>query len=338
MSITAASADGLGLLPEGVANVPYSTTATSGALTLFDNTTARACVNTVYGTSRASFLFPAMSEGWVHFNYASSAIAGTTGQPICILKQRSSSDSYGIRFPITSLVSGQVVTPQVSANNGSSWSDISASTFLWPSGSYARIDINFKLHATTGFLYVYINETLAYSYTGALQTATNLIDSIELRGSPFNVTAYWSEFLASSASTLGMRVASVTPNATGAQTDWSATYAAVDDYIYDPTDYSGTNTLNHISLFDASDLASAYNLWDVQAVVTNIEASNTGDSAINDVEFTVRIGATNYGVALSLAKDNTRQTKIVVQATSPASGNKWSISEVNNAQYGMKAV
>ena len=279
-----------------------------------------------------------VSEGWIHWemnNYTNSSNL----YEMVVLMSAANANAKQIRL-FTSNAANNTWIMQYSSNGGSSWTNISATTLAYGSSTLRRFDINFKFHATSGFLKIYMNDALVWTYTGALVTQNNICDRVFFGG--VNGTCYYSQILVTDASdsTVGSHVHTIFPNASGAVSEWSGTYADVDDAQPNLTDMIATNVVDNRILFAYSDINSTTFLnWDVVAVAHVLDGTIMSDATVNDMKAAFRHsdGTEYYTAALGFTKDNTRQRKTTLWHSNPVTGLAWSLADVNNGQFGARA-
>ena len=285
-----------------------------------------------------------VSELWTHFSLNSDQSSNNaTAQIVVSWGLSTFGGGEQIRMVSTSTsTAANVYKFQKSTNGGAAWTDIvtTPTTFSVATKQLNRFDIRIKLHGSAGSIEFYVNEVLRMSYSGALVTQNNSMD-YAFFSSDVGIfcTKCYSEIIFADASTLGYRLYSLTPTGAGAQSDFTGTFADIDDIVPDVTDFINSDTVGHITLFALSDLSATYNKYGVVAVSALVNAAITPDSALADLQIALRTSATNYFTSnLGVTKNSQTYVKKVILELNPVTSVPWSYTEINALQLGVKAV
>lgn len=203
----------------------------------------------------------------------------------------------------------------------------------------ADIDIHFVRNATTGSITVYKNGVSMLSFTGDTDT-TSLPGMVYFEGmTGTNNEMFVSQVIVADESTVGWKLATLSPTGNGSNTAWTNDFAAVDEFIFDNTDFIETNTVGNLETYTTSGINAAFSTYNVKAVTVAARASNDSGSAVADLQFVVRTSGTNYtSPNAGLVKDGTEQSKQYVWNTNPNTASAWTQAQVNAAEIGVKSV
>lgn len=132
------------------------------------------------------------------------------------------------------------------------------------------------------------------------------------------------------------RIITIRPNGAGAVTEWTpssgSNYQNVDDAVpNDDTDYNATGTLNATDTFAFEDIVGS---GTVRAAALNLVARKD-DAATRKIAGVARVGGTNY-VGSDIALASSYAFYQDVRETNPATGNPWTLGEINAAEFGYK--
>ena len=315
----------------GIAVPLLSTTASAARQTanariaLLARTSVSEALSPVWTSARADF--------WFHcVIYSEGQAVGSTGNSFLTFYDATSGDPQ-LRL-IHTKTSDEI---QVQYYDGS-WNNIGAVFVLTADVRY-RMDIHVVFHASAGSVNVYLNESLEMAYSGAVNSTALRADRVLFQSS-FNSSAadkYISEVVVADYDTRGWNVVEMFPSSNGAVTGWSGDYTLVDEAFASNIDIMSTDPPNAISTFYGADLPSGPASQDILAVVVAITANVSPDGAIADLQPVLRLSSTNYPGS-SLLFDEGVSTRQAVYTTDPSTSLAWVASDVNNLEYGVKAV
>lgn len=213
----------------------------------------------VWGTSNVNIDIASNAEAGVTF-YANSTWS-TVDLPIILI---SGPTTDLVRLASVNTVSGD--SPQKFQYwNGSSW--IQAGTNIETSEWVAkRIDITWKLHASTGFFRIYVAGALRAEFTGnTLFTADTGITKMSFRNPQNNAgysTSFWHIMVDNNEDVRKLWMAVDEPISNGFWTEWAGSSTDVDDY---PFEINGQLTFVTVS---AAGLKETFNLGTVNTSLT----------------------------------------------------------------------
>lgn len=226
--------------------------------------------------------------------------------------------------------------------SGAAWSaDLATSSGAVLSSAAAYIDVKIVVHASTGEFRIYKDGTEILTYTGDTSIDNTSFGRVHFKGQTgatkeMNI----SQFIAASESTIGWKLATLTPSGNSAtNTAWTGDYTSIDEFPLSTSDYIESDTTGQVETYSASDIDAAYSAYNVKALVVAARASNDSGSAISDIQFAVRTASTNYFSSnAGLTKDGTDYSVQGIFETNPNTSVAWTQAQVNGAEIGVKSV
>jgi len=229
-------------------------------------------------------------------------------------------------------------------------SSIAAGTF--PINTWVHVVLKVKLHDSTGTVDVYVNGASVLSLTGqdTKNAGTNAtLDTVAIAsGSGANIDdlIILNGDATAPNSILGdKKVIASMPNADGTTVDFtlstgSSHYQVLDETPRTTTDYGYTTTNGHIELVSVADVPAG--TQNISAVVIELYANKSDAGAVQSFQRACRSGGTNYfGNSIALGTTATylvdSGAKLVL-ATDPATAAAWTVSNLNAAEWGVKAI
>lgn len=223
-------------------------------------------------------------------------------------------------------------------------STINLPNTLTHNGITQTIDIHYKIHATTGFVKVYVDGGL-HTETGDTDTVGTLISpsAEKVRWTPPNVTTNSSVFVAeyivgddAASSTVGLRLVDLPADGNGTHTAFTGVYTDIDEAQATPdAAFVSSSTGGQRETFTFPALpAGVPSNGIVEVGINSLGLVNT----LSDYKHSCYIGATDYdganvGAGVTLARHFTNFT-----GTSPATGVNWTKAEVEASEYGLLSV
>lgn len=222
--------------------------------------------------------------------------------------------------------------------NGSSWTKLAQS--LVQINSRVRLDFNIKLSAT-GHVIVYSEGVKIIEYSGDTTPGGTGLPAVRCvaLGSGVGSGSYYcahSACIISDVDTRPMTFLQRLPSGNGAMTDWSGSYTDIDETGINDTDFIQTDTSGDISTFTFAALPSGYNTQHFAAVIISARARSAG--SVDDLNGVARVSSTNYDVPAEFDNSPIFQAQQWQFPYNPATGQAWLGSEINAAQFGVKAL
>lgn len=273
-----------------------------------------------------------LTSAWVHMRvYQETLAAGTS----YISFRNAAGDETEYRLNIDA--SGFITVERFKSASYTALGTTSAAVFQ--ADTLQDVDIFYTRNLTTGIFQIYRNGVLLLNFSGDSDTES-AIGMIRFEGLTLNTREMnVSQVIVADESTIGWKLATLSPDGNGAQTAWTNDYTAVDEFSYNSADFIETNATNQTETFTLADINAAYSTYNVKAVAVGARASNDSGSAVADIQAVVRIAGTDYTSAnLSLTKDGSEYTKQNVWNTNPATTAAWAQAAVNALEAGVKSV
>ena len=181
--------------------------------------------------------------------------------------------------------------------NGSAWTAIGTG-FVVPIDIIHKWDFEFSIANSGGFARCYVDGILLGELTGdTLYGSPSEIAEMRVHTPATggtNSAATISEVQILDVSTLGRRLATLNITADGATTDWTGTYADIDDVgVYSDTEINDSATADQVSTFVTTDLSVVAQTYLVDSVVLAYRAQ-IGGTGPQNLKGVVRIGGVDY--------------------------------------------
>lgn len=195
----------------------------------------------------------------------------------------------------------------------------------------------YDLHITTGAaggVEMYGDNSLALTVTGLNAAVTN-VQSFRVYHNGGNASRH-SQFLVSDVSTVGAKVASMTPSANGTNTSWAGDYTGVAKLGYDDTTLISSATLGGKESYVASDITVPVN-YAISSLWLAIRAKLKAASPMNILPI-VRSGGVDYAGAYNFQALNASgyAPSLAVLRTDPNTGAAWTAANLNAAEIGVQ--
>ncbi len=315
-----------------VSGQAFATEVTAGR---FISTLSRGAMKVTQAASEIELNFSAnITTGYIHM-YMYQEVADTATADWIQIKKLNGDPAFRI-----SLASDG--NWGVQKYSGAAWSSNLANTSSAPlSGAGAYIDVKIVVHASSGEIRIYKDGTEILTYTGDTSIDNASFGRLHFKGQTgatkeMNI----SQVIVASESTIGWKLATLTPNANSAtNTAWTGDYTSIDEFPLSTADYIESDTTGQVETYGASDIDVTYSAYNVKALVIAARASNDSGSVVNDIQFALRTSATNYFSSnAGLTKDGTDYSVQGIFETNPNTGIAWTQSQVNGAEIGVKSV
>lgn len=220
---------------------------------------------------------------------------------------------------------------------GSGFSASSALTLA--QGNLCRIDIHCKIADSGGIFEVYLNGSLAIDLGTALsgdtkRTTASTIDRIDF-GAISPATTTYSGFILADEDTRPMRLLQLLPTGNGADTSWTGDYTAVDETGFSDADLITSSTVGQHETFTYPDISAGFVSHNIETVCLSGRAQASGSPGT--IEGVARVSSTDYTVAPDIAAGASYGPWQAYYDLNPATGNPWTVSEVNAAEFGVRA-
>lgn len=277
-----------------------------------------------------------VSELWARFNLSTAGLGSITSVPVVSL-MNSSTDKDALRIIRIADTEFEVFY------NSSGTTYTSVGTFYFShlssyggSGYGNCLNLYFK-RGGSGVVKVFVNDTVVFSYSGAMNTVDSTFDGLRFRGSDdvraFNIGSV----ILSSNAQFNTRLATLRPSGIGNESGWSLnTFSNVDDAAF-KTDFEDGNYTN------SAGVACTHAMSDITAMTDRIYslvvgyahaalASGATPTAMN---FRVRQGSTNYTKGSFGVTAGEPPTRFREFYTTDMLGNAWTSTNINGLHFGV---
>lgn len=207
----------------------------------------------------------------------------------------------------------------------------------WTTADTVSLSTNiqtFDLHwliDASGELDLYIAGTKRIEFTGDL-SGLNAITYARHYGG--YVKAYYSQVFTDTEPTIGERLYTLPPSATGTNTAWTGTYTEVDEIPYSDADFINSGTANQVETFGIT--APTLTGYVVQSVTVSARAKYDGSGPSN-IQLALRSGGTDY-FSSSQALDVGYEPHQNIWETNPATSAAWVNTAISALQPGVKSI
>jgi len=205
------------------------------------------------------------------------------------------------------------------------------------------IEIYFKPADTGGRWVVKVDGITDIDYTGDTTPGPTTIDRIGL-GTNYTGSAcyaYYDNFIVDNETFPGnTRIQAIRPTAAGNSTQWTpsagSNWDCVDEVPPSTSDYVYTNTPDSLDLYTFGDLSGSID--SIQCVQVQALAMLEGAPTPQKLQLAVRTGGSNYFSNSKAIPTGSPRTVFDIWVNNPNTSSPWEASEVNGAEFGIKAV
>lgn len=280
----------------------------------------------------ASPKFAPASELWISGNVVWSTYSGAGGTyPLYELMAANGNNLFRVALP------GRRYALQVF--RGGSWVNlaIEPATSMLP--GLFRFDIHVIFHATAGLVELYRDGSLILSFSGdtsgdngVVADRLNVGDTID--GVITSYTAH-SGIIVADEDTRPFTFIQRIPNGNGDHTDWTGGYADVDETGINDTDFITTGTTGAMESFTFPALPGSE---DTRQLTTLVVAARTrGNGSPEVLQALAHVGSSDYTASPIYDRSPIYQPQQWQFPVNPATGLPWTGSQINGAQFGVKA-
>lgn len=203
--------------------------------------------------------------------------------------------------------------------------------FLMPKTRSAH-DIYIFCDASGGMKH-YVAGTLRNSGTADLSHLDG-VAKVRLHAGLFD--RHWSQIIVADEPTIGMRLFTMYPSGAGATSQFTGSYAAVDEIAYSDSDYVFSDTNGDVSTF-AGTLVGALIGYTIRSVGASARAK-CGAGGPQNLRLVLRSGGVNYPSGSDIPLDVGYTANQVVWETDPNTTLDWTATDAAAIQFGVKAI
>ena len=290
------------------------------------------------GTGSFDFLIQESTDFWLSFTLAAPVFtantASQTGSLLSIFNV-----AYSATNPLFR-IRGASAVYSLQFWNGSSYTTIGTVNGINTEGK-ARWDVHVKISDTEGVFEVYKDGTLvgpAAPVDTKLIAGVSGANMIRLHNPSGWVSGvlYFSGVIVSTTDTRGLQLIQTTPVSAGEMTEWTGSYADVDDTDINDADFITSSTVGSISTFDFGTIPTEYNSMEIEAVVLAFRGQS-GGGAVASLEGVARIAGTNHTKQLEKALPSIYGPAQAIFHNNPTTTGPWTTAQVRAAEFGVRA-
>jgi hypothetical protein len=317
-------------LSEGVFN-PATRSADTTAARMSPNVSEGAQVLVTDATG-LTLRFAAQSELWASFYvYFSSAPISSGGCPITF---------YSGTTALFQIDPDSLGTPSAMAFEywtGSSWTEATGEVGSYSNGVRYRFDVHVKIADSGGVLEWYTDGALTGTFTGdTLRTALTTVDGIALKHGSDTGYSVFSAVMVADEDTRGITYIQKLINGAGALSDWTGTYAEIDEAGANDSDLIQASADAQTSLFTKAALPAGFSSG-YQVIGLGVSArAQRGSSGPANIQMAARHGTTN-GFSASKSLETALNPKHHIFTQNPATAAAWTYAEADAAQVGVRS-
>ena len=223
--------------------------------------------------------------------------------------------------------------------NGSAWTAIGAD-FTTTLGVNGRTwDIKCLVDNTVGDFAIWIDGTLTRQLTGDTDFFSgSAVDYVTINGWGATNARFVSECIIADGDTRGMRLATLVPNGAGATTDFTGTFADVDEVTINDADFLSSATANQVETMTLTNLSAVAGALTPVAVVATARARNAATGPQN-LQLAVRTNSLDFfSSSLPSLGTSFLDGYFNVWNTNPDTTTAWTVSEINALEAGVKSI
>jgi hypothetical protein len=285
-------------------------------------------------TGRVSYVesasHSALDSLWVHFAITDGAgVTGATDVKPMVLANAAGTELFRVNW------SSSGGTMSLEYWNGSAWATAGSSFTINANTAVQHCDLNVVGNSASGSCQLLVAGTTRASATGVDLSAVKSITKHRSYGIGSSTSAQaLSQVVVADESTVGMRVLTRYPNGAGANSDWTGTYADVDELVYSDADFLNSATANQVSMFTQT--GPTITGYSVRAVAVAARA-HCGASGPQNLQLALRSSGTNY-FSSSKALSAGYSANINIWETNPATSAAWVNTAIDALQPGVKSI
>ncbi len=225
--------------------------------------------------------------------------------------------------------------------NGTTWTTLVSWTMISVNYSRVDLDIHLRPHATLGTVDVFINGNLVASTSGVDTLAqTSTINRLTFTSVGASTFIMLSELVVADVPTIGWRVQSVLPNASGTYSEFTGSYLDIDETVVNDADFIISNTTNQrhfVNLQDPS--TTTLGAREIKGLIVTSRGAISTDSTPTDMQHGLRSNSSDYYTSnLGHVADAAIRQMTTVYELNPATSARFTLAEAIAVQVGVRAV
>jgi hypothetical protein len=288
-------------------------------------------------------VLPSQTTFWTHFNLTPGNGASSGDMTGYQAQWLNSAGTAVVRLAHNTVGLGPSTnTVDLEYWNGSAWVGSGAPAGTSQPTYGTQFDVRITCNTTSGRLQLYQGGTKVIDYAPNLSGITDIAQVMFIGGniysagvpSGFTGSAYVSEVVCSTATTVGYRLLTRYPTGNSAtNTAWTGDYTGVDEAVYSDADEISSSTTGQVETYTNSGPTVNPALY-VKAIGVYTRAKNNGST---NLQHCVRSSGSNYfgstqSLAVGFAPFGT------IWEIDPATSLPWALSQVDAVETGVKAI
>lgn len=278
-----------------------------------------------------------VSEGWIRFHFRPVTYPGTGSHDHQLFRLKGS-EAGQVLFQLDADWNGAADIVSLEYWNGSAFTEVGEIAAPFIAATLYKIDVQFKMDNSAGYIRVYINDALTWEYTGdTIFTAATTLNTIELSSVFTGIVFTYSGFIVADEDTRSMVFHQGQATADGANTAWTGTYADVTELDRDDNDFIESGVADQLETFVMDDVHTDLAAYVPRAVVLSTR-TRRGATGPQNMQGAVRQAGTDFFTSNLAGITTAYSTRQAVMNTNPATAAAWTISEINANEFGVKSI
>lgn len=275
--------------------------------------------------------FSPQTDLWTSFVYVGGSMFSGTSKNVFTFNSPNFNKMLSIRIV---RVSTTTFTFAIDKRNGTAWVELANNpSIVYASNVKLRFDVHIKV-GSSGLFEVFINGTSILRFTGdTVPTGAGAVGCYSLERIGNN--GAHSAMIIADTDTRALTFYQRLPTGNGAETSWTGDYASVDETGINDTDFIKAVAVGNFETFTFPALPVDVNAQQLEALVLVGRSRNAGD--IQEIKGVARVGSTNHEAPAQYDARPSFGPQLWVFPTNPATGQPWIGSEINSAQFGVRA-
>ncbi|MEY9560488.1 hypothetical protein [Sinorhizobium fredii] len=300
----------------------------------FNSTFARAAVKLDTSSSWFRARFPSIPTIWASWRYVAQSGGTSTGMTLF--------EAGGPEGAIARVITATSSTAKLQRWDGVAWVDVGAAfsttetAFVVSSPQTMAV----KIDATAGFIRFYRGGVLMAEFVGNTATRAGMTGCSYMwfgARSSSNIS-YISEVIVGDTDNRLYRLVTLPATGNGANTAWANDYLSINAYNSPDSSFISSGGAGEKESFALGNLpAATADTGEVKAVVVSARHNIQSASGPQTINALVRTGGADHTTALSPQNKDAFGGAVAVWNTNPATGQKWTRTEVDALEAGMQS-
>lgn len=230
----------------------------------------------------------------------------------------------------------QAGTVRLQYVSGSAWVDATASIAITEQ-ALNDFDLYFKVGTASGALRLYSNGSLLLDSGTKDLSAVTAITQVWFSGQLTVFDLQHSEVIVADEPTIGWRLGAFAIDADGSNTDWTGSFADIDEIVHSDADFISSDTAGQVSTFAGTALTGpSGQSFLIKGVVVAARAKR-GSTGPQNLQLAVRTGAANF-FSSTHALDVGYGAHVGIWETNPNTLAAWAAADLDTLEIGVKSL